>query len=97
MYHENTETLSISLPVFFVHFINGYITTHENKSPSVVIQDALQLLHERERQRLEGDAALFENRERQDRELEQAYCDAAQEFDTDWEITALDGLSNETW
>lgn len=48
MYHENTETLSISLPVFFVHFINGYITTHENKSPSVVIQEALQLLYERE-------------------------------------------------
>ena len=48
MYRENTETLSISLPAFFVHFINGYITTHENKSPSLVIQDALQLLYDRE-------------------------------------------------
>lgn len=55
MYRENTETLSISLPAFFVHFINDYITTHENKSPSIVIQDALQLLHEREQQRVKGD------------------------------------------
>jgi uncharacterized protein (DUF433 family) len=51
MYGENTETLSISLPTSFVHFINGYITTHENKSPSVVIQDALQLLSDREQGR----------------------------------------------
>jgi len=51
MYPENTETLSISLPAFFVHFINGYITTHEKKSPSLVIQDALQLLYEREQGR----------------------------------------------
>ncbi len=97
MYCENTETLSISLPTSFVHFINRYITTHENKSPSVVIQDALQLLlNQEKRQQVEGDAAPFD-RERQDRELEQAYCDAAHEFDTDWEITASDGLSNETW
>jgi Arc/MetJ-type ribon-helix-helix transcriptional regulator len=96
MYSENTETLSISLPASFVHFINDYITTHDNKSPSMVIQDALQLLLNGERQRVEGDAALFD-REQQDHELEQAYRDAAQEFDTNWEITASDGLSNETW
>jgi len=36
-------------------------------------------------------------KERQDIELEQAYRDAAQEFDSSWEITTLDGLSNETW
>jgi hypothetical protein len=29
--------------------------------------------------------------------LERAYRDAVQEFDTAWEITAKDGLSNETW
>ncbi len=94
MYPENTETLSISLPTFFIHSINDYITTHENKSPSLVIQDALQLLLDQEK--VEGNAAPFD-RERPDRELEQAYRDAAQEFDADWEITASDGLSNETW
>jgi len=96
MYRENTETLSISLPTFFIHSINNYITTHDNKSPSLVIQDALQLLLDQERQKGEGNVAPFD-RERQDRELEQAYRDAAQEFDADWEITASDGLSNETW
>jgi hypothetical protein len=30
-------------------------------------------------------------------DLERAYRDAVQEFDTAWEITAKDGLSNETW
>ena len=29
--------------------------------------------------------------------LDSIYIDAVQEFDTNWEITALDGLSNETW
>jgi uncharacterized protein (DUF433 family) len=51
MSSEHFETLSISLPAFFVHFIDDYITTYQKKSPSQVIQDALQLLHEREQER----------------------------------------------
>jgi Arc/MetJ-type ribon-helix-helix transcriptional regulator len=98
MYSEHVETLSISLPTFFVHFIDNYIAKDKSKSPSVVIQDALQLLFDREQQRVEGNVATLKfDREQQDRELEQAYRDAAQEFDTDWEITASDGLSHETW
>ncbi len=95
MYSENIETLSISLPAFFVKFINNYISTHQNKSPSVVIQDALQLLlAQEERQQVAGNAF---DKKQQVLELEQAYRDAAQEFDTNWEITVMDGLSHEKW
>jgi metal-responsive CopG/Arc/MetJ family transcriptional regulator len=98
MYSENIETLSISLPAFLVKFINNYISTHQNKSPSVVIQDALQLLlAQEERQQVAGNAALLFEKKQQVLELEQAYRDAAQEFDTNWEITVMDGLSNEKW
>jgi antitoxin ParD1/3/4 len=31
------------------------------------------------------------------RELEQAYGEAAQENDPDWEITSADGLADEAW
>jgi uncharacterized protein (DUF433 family) len=48
MYSENTETLSISLPDFFVHFIEDYIAKNKRKSQSQVIQEALQLLYDRE-------------------------------------------------
>jgi antitoxin ParD1/3/4 len=33
----------------------------------------------------------------QQQELEAAYRDANQEIDLDWEITAADGLADETW
>lgn len=33
----------------------------------------------------------------QERELEQAYRDAAQEVDPAWEVTVKDGLTDETW
>jgi metal-responsive CopG/Arc/MetJ family transcriptional regulator len=40
------------------------------------------------------DMALKQMRER---ELESAYQEAAAEADTVWEVTAADGLSDETW
>jgi Arc/MetJ-type ribon-helix-helix transcriptional regulator len=96
MYRNNFETLSISLPA--VHFMDDYIAKHESESQSQVIQEALQLLRDREQKQVDRDAMPFEfDTERQERELELAYRDAAQEFDTAWEITASDGLSNETW
>jgi len=52
MYSEHVKTLSISLPTFFVHFIDNYIAKDKSKSPSVVIQDALQLLYDREQWRI---------------------------------------------
>jgi Arc/MetJ-type ribon-helix-helix transcriptional regulator len=94
MSSEHFETLSISLPAFFVHFIDDYITTYQKKSPSQVIQDALQLLRDQERKQMPH--TNFDT-EQQDQELELAYRDAVQEFDSAWEITTLDGLSNETW
>lgn len=33
----------------------------------------------------------------QEYELEQAYHEANQEIDPDWEITVADGLTDETW
>ena len=33
----------------------------------------------------------------QDKELQQAYCEASAEVDEDWDITIGDGLTDETW
>ncbi|MBV8886647.1 MAG: CopG family transcriptional regulator [Chroococcidiopsidaceae cyanobacterium CP_BM_RX_35] len=33
----------------------------------------------------------------QEQELEQAYREAIQEVDPDWELTLANGLTNETW
>ncbi|AFY77509.1 MAG: CopG family transcriptional regulator [Hydrococcus sp. C42_A2020_068] len=33
----------------------------------------------------------------QERELEEAYREASQEIDPDWELTVADGLADETW
>ena len=33
----------------------------------------------------------------QERELEEAYREASQEVDADWEVTVADGLTDETW
>ncbi len=92
MYAENVDKLSISLPIFFINFINNYIATHNSKTPSHVIQEALQLLRDRELGSINCDADKEHNGE-----LERAYRDAVQEFDTAWEITAKDGLYDETW
>jgi uncharacterized protein (DUF433 family) len=48
MYNEHVETLSISLPAFFAHFVEDYIAKNKSKSQSQVIQEALQLLYDRE-------------------------------------------------
>jgi Arc/MetJ-type ribon-helix-helix transcriptional regulator len=59
MYRENVETLAISLPTFFVHFINDYMATYKNQSQSQVIQEALQLLRDREQKRGYRQSAQF--------------------------------------
>jgi hypothetical protein len=66
-----------------------YIRRHENQSLSLLIPDVFKFLLNLEQQRLDENAAVTE--------LEKAYRDAAQEFDTHWEITASDGLTNERW
>ncbi len=59
MSRNNFETLSISLPTFFVHFMDDYIAMHETESQSQVIQEALQLLRDREQKQVDRDAMPF--------------------------------------
>ncbi len=49
MYSEQVETLSISLPAVFVHLINN-IAKNKKQSQSQVIQEAVQLLSDREQE-----------------------------------------------
>ncbi len=69
--------LSISLPQPLLSFIETYRDNHACKSRSQVIEQALELLREKE--------------------LEEAYALAAQETDSDWDITVADGLTDEAW
>ena len=71
------EKLSISLPLYLVQFVENYKVTHECKSPSQVIELALELLRRQE--------------------LEEAYRQASEEVDPDWDVTVGDGLTDETW
>ncbi len=49
MYSEQVETLSISLPAVFVHLIDN-IAKNKKQSQSQVIQEAVQLLSDREQE-----------------------------------------------
>ena len=51
------EKLSISLPKSLVQFVEGYRVTHQRKSRSQVIEEALQLLREKELERAYREAS----------------------------------------